>query len=783
LNEKGAGIYVTLNETDFKGRTAKNIVRVRAFFVDLDGAPLEPVVDLNTAVLQPHFISETSPKRWQAFWRAAAATEADAKAMLEQFGAVQKAIAARYGGDPSVHDLPRVVRLPGFIHRKGKPFLSRAGTKKSDITSYDWSKIRSAFPLVEEPKLKPKGGDDEPPRDDDDLAKRWKFLNTYALEHLDLWVPRLFPAAVKSKQGYRVSSAALGRNLEEDLSLTPQGIVDFGVHDMGDANQGRRSAIDLVIEWNSCDFEPAVRWLCQAFGFDPQQYLPARDEKPKRNGQAPINDKPAGETTAPPSEADQLLAQLNAVQNKLLAQLNTDHCVVLDGARTMVLRFQKTEYDAGGEHYEINVPTFLRFNDFRNLYLHRRIKIRDDEDGKARSMDWGKWWLTHPRRRQYDGLIFKPGGKQVINGKLNLWRGWGVTPKLGDWSLMREHMYEVLAARDDDVDRYNFNWIAWAVQHADQQPEVALVFLGERGTGKGTLGKAMCRIFGQHSLHISSSDHLTGRFTGHLRQCSFLFADEAYAANDKTAEGRLKRMITEDTLTIEAKGRDPTDEPNRLHVTLASNNDWVIPAGEHERRFACSQVADTHRQDPAWFGPIYDQLRNGGYEAMLFDLLNYDLGDWHPRQIVRTAALAVQQEKSLDPLDAWWLELLQTGVLTGADDVAPDRAVSNEYETEESTGSYGGTRTVKHKGLYDQARASSPKLKGATDASLGRYLRKRGCTRAWVRGERGWQFAPLAKCRAEWLTRFPLTTWDDPGLVDWTRGESDSGLEDWTRGG
>ena len=39
LNDKGAGIFVTINETDLKGRTAKNIVRVRACFIDLDGAP------------------------------------------------------------------------------------------------------------------------------------------------------------------------------------------------------------------------------------------------------------------------------------------------------------------------------------------------------------------------------------------------------------------------------------------------------------------------------------------------------------------------------------------------------------------------------------------------------------------------------------------------------------------------------------------------------------------------------------------------------------------------
>jgi len=259
---------------------------------------------------------------------------------------------------------------------------------------------------------------------------------------------------------------------------------------------------------------------------------------------------------------------------------------------------------------------------------------------------------------------------------------------------MREHMYEVLAARDDDVDRYNYNWLAWAVQHADQQPESALVFLGERGTGRSTLGKAMCRIFGQHQLHISSSDHLTGRFTGHLRQCCFLFADEAYAPNDKTAEGRLKRLITEPTLTIEAKGRDPVDEPNRLHIMMASNNEWVIPAGEHERRFVVQRVADTYRQDPAWFGPIYQQLRSGGYEAMLFDLLHHDLGDWHPRQIVRTAALAEQQEQSLSPLDAWWLQLLQTAVLAGANSSAPDRAISNKYEDEisESDGFGAGVR-------------------------------------------------------------------------------------------
>src|SRR5262249_14190018 len=126
--------------------------------------------------------------------------------------------------------------------------------------------------------------DPQPPRAGNDLPKRWKFLNTYALDHLDLWVPRLFPTATKSKRGYRVSSAALGRNLEEDISFTRDGIVDFGVHDMGDANQGRRTAIDIVQEWNRCDFEAAVRWLCQALGLDARDYLPGEKKRTINGG-------------------------------------------------------------------------------------------------------------------------------------------------------------------------------------------------------------------------------------------------------------------------------------------------------------------------------------------------------------------------------------------------------------------------------------------------------------------------------------------------------------------
>jgi hypothetical protein len=115
LQGQRAGVFVTIAATDGKGRQAHNIARVRAVFVDLDGAPLAPVL---AAGLEPHIVVESSPGKWHCYW----CTD---DCPLDQFERVQRALARRFGGDPSVHDLPRVMRLPGFRHFKGEAQTSK----------------------------------------------------------------------------------------------------------------------------------------------------------------------------------------------------------------------------------------------------------------------------------------------------------------------------------------------------------------------------------------------------------------------------------------------------------------------------------------------------------------------------------------------------------------------------------------------------------------------------------------------------------------------------------
>ncbi len=115
INRDGGGVFVTVNETDGNGRTSANIIRVRANFVDLDGAPLEPVMMHN---IPPSIIVESSPSRWHAYW----VTD---NCELGDFKPAQQRLASQFSGDSKVCDLPRVMRLPGFLHQKGDPFMTK----------------------------------------------------------------------------------------------------------------------------------------------------------------------------------------------------------------------------------------------------------------------------------------------------------------------------------------------------------------------------------------------------------------------------------------------------------------------------------------------------------------------------------------------------------------------------------------------------------------------------------------------------------------------------------
>lgn len=115
-------------------------------------------------------------------------------------------------------------------------------------------------------------------------------VNTKALVRLDAWVPAIFPAAVPYHGGFRVTSRALGRALEEDISLVPSGIRDFG-EEIG------QTPIDIVLAWGPASTAAdAAAWLCQRLGVEPAAlgWRSRTDRAPARETPPPASGAPDG---------------------------------------------------------------------------------------------------------------------------------------------------------------------------------------------------------------------------------------------------------------------------------------------------------------------------------------------------------------------------------------------------------------------------------------------------------------------------------------------------------
>ena len=285
---------------------------------------------------------------------------------------------------------------------------------------------------------------------------------------------------------------------------------------------------------------------------------------------------------------------------------------------------------------------------FRNLHGNHMVKTT--VAGRTKLRPKGNAWLEHEARRQYDGIVMAP--LKHVPGYYNRWRGFSVLPASGSWQLMKDHILNNICTKDRMLYAYVIRWIANMVQNPGSPGHVALVLKGGKGTGKGVLGNALCDLLGQHSQHVSHANHVSGEFNAHLEDCVFLFADEAFCTGNKQSEQALKRMITEPELSIVGKGKNLKSVPNLLHVLMASNEEWVVPAGADERRYCVLNVSDERQQDFQYFSAIVKEMQTGGLAAMLYDLQEYDLLDFEVRDVPQTEGLIEQKKRTLEAVSS-----------------------------------------------------------------------------------------------------------------------------------
>lgn len=358
-----------------------------------------------------------------------------------------------------------------------------------------------------------------------------------------------------------------------------------------------------------------------------------------------------------------------------LEDYNKRFALALMGEQVKVIRREQVDDSIQVRYKAYAIDAFRTF-------MSNDVILIKDEKGAPKPVRKVDVWMASPSRRTFDGVMMHPGKAKVVEDRfgysfLNTWAGFAVHPVHGDWSLLKLHILNNLCSGNREHYEWLMDWMADMFQEPHDPKGCAVILGGKEGAGKGTLANALAHIFGVHASIISNSKHLTSNFNDMVMDSVFIFADEViYAGNNETAQ-MLKALVTEKKGTREAKFGAKEKVDQFVHMMMSTNNDWKVAAGPDSRRWFILQVGSGVANEADYFGNIGSQMANGGYEAMLAELLERPITSnlrFAPvtDELLKQRAL-MQVQSHYDSLPGWMAYILDTGRL-GVEDLESDEA-------------------------------------------------------------------------------------------------------------
>lgn len=674
LNEEGAGVFVTVNETDLKGRERSNITRVRALFVDLDGAPIEPVRE---GPLTPHLVVESSPSRWHAYWLVK-------DVGLDDFRPLQRGLIARFSADKAVHDLPRVMRLPGFIHRKHDPvrtvvvqqeFLPAYGVDEV-LAAFGWEDVAAADPAqakASAPSPAPRPLDSNT-QDDvlDDLAEA---LECIPADDYHLWIAVCF--ALKALIGGE--------------SLFHQWSSRSAKYDAAYADKVWQRAIPERTGYQ------AVFAKAKEFGWDPTNSPSVKRKRALRAAQphhiegpiAPTPDDPffdevqdadqgddseGGDSPrvdpppAAPTTLAECLARFELIYGGNKVWDTATRCEITyfnfaaivgkalakDWQNDSTKRLRVTQSDGGkgkkgkrGGGGPKADPTKLAMLLERYTLIYGTEAVFDRQErieltlGALRAyagLQAVRAWTDHPHRRvvNLDRVVFDPRRPLDDQDYCNLWQGWPTPDEIGDkddQDLARRWRAVLYYAcgNNDEVFAWLLRWMAYQVQHPGAKMSTSVIFHGPEGSGKNTVWDGFRRIFGKYGRSITQTQ-LEGQWTDWISCKLFIVGNEVLQRQEQIHQkGRLKTLITEPLVSVERKHLPGREEPNYCNLVFLSNETVPLSIDPTDRRFLVVYTPAPHPDGKKFYEGLAERdMPDSAVRSIYHFLLGVELGDFGP---------------------------------------------------------------------------------------------------------------------------------------------------------
>lgn len=349
---------------------------------------------------------------------------------------------------------------------------------------------------------------------------------------------------------------------------------------------------------------------------------------------------------------------------RLRLKLNSEVCVVRSLGRI-------AEQDTG---------TLMTRGTFCDVNFAHYVVISADDEG--RQINVPKVWLTDERRTEVEKLEYVPGGESICPDYLNLWRGMGLEPEVGDVSPWLELLQRQIP--DEALRRWVIQWFAYPLQHLGAKLNTYVHLYGPPGTGKGAVTYPLLPIYGRNGT-IIGKDQISSAFNSVYASRQFVLLDEIHGGAEVGAlavSNRIKLLATSPTLTVNKKGEPEYEVRNHVNFVTNSNYSDSIKLDEGDRRACVIQFGTRDTMIPKeWFKDVYFPWADGGGSAHLYahllgvDTTGFDPKGWAPMTVWKEMVT----DATRDAMEKWVRDLwddpdsVLPPILRGAKVLSPEQ--------------------------------------------------------------------------------------------------------------
>lgn len=185
--------------------------------------------------------------------------------------------------------------------------------------------------------------------------------------------------------------------------------------------------------------------------------------------------------------------------------------------------------------------------------------------------------------QKFNTMQFLPGRPEFAGVYYNTWTRPRIRPVEGDTAPFDDHMERLLPdERERDA---ALDWMAWVVQNETLKPNFMLLMQGEQGCGKSWLGVLMSRLIDENNTTFLRTEDVGNRFNSWILKTRLAVVEELMGDDKRTLANRMKALITQDTVTVEMKGKDLITMPNKAAFMAFTNHIDALRLENSDRRY------------------------------------------------------------------------------------------------------------------------------------------------------------------------------------------------------